>query len=1065
MSVIGSNILAGASGGAGGAEYTIERSLRFNSSDSAHLDKNFASAGNRRTFTFSCWVKRSALTASGEYIFTSSNSTGNNYSTLNFNSSDDKLVFQGNNGSGSLQFNLHTDAVFRDSSAWYSIVLSVDSTQATSSNRVKIYVNGQLQTFSTATYPPQNFEFRINDAQEHRIGSNESQSSYLDAYLADVHFIDGQALAPTDFGEYDSNKVWQPITPVISSLNNGTTWSNNTTGSFDSSYPKTNGFDGNLSTVTYADSSNSAAVQFSGITITQTNRLRVYGASGWSNPHSITSNGNTTTWTNQTSQWHDLTDTFTTPWSFDSYNLTHNGSVSAIEIGGEILIDSYNNSTGYGTNGFYLNFSDNSNNTATTLGKDSSGNGNNWTPNNLSVTAGTGNDSLEDTPTNNWCTFNPLMVAGGTGSTLSNGNLDVTTGSIHQWRTGTIGISSGKWYVEYTATTNGNTHGIGIRANTTTTTPMYSETTAFYWQFYDLNYYDGGSASSYGSRPSAGAIVATAIDLDNGTIEFFVNNVSQGQKTGVTLGDTYQIIWTASGQSGSFNFGQRPFDYTPPTGFKALNTANLPEPTIADGSKYFDIALDTGANILSSTKALCDGNANFLWIKDRANNSTNHHLIDIVRDPQLDGTPYLISNGTDTEATLGTYSAPSGNSVGWAWDAGSSNTSISAGGLNSSVYDQSQTWSTNATLGSGNIYSDGGGVDHVPSRIFDGNSNTSCLPEKGTASSEVSLDLTSTITGVTNIRVQTSSVDNFKINGGSNIASTGNGYQTIYDGAAITLTSLKFIRTSGVSGGGSSTGFSVTSVEINGKQLIDSGVTPSINVPSIASTVRANSLSGVSLALYTGSGATGTVSHGLNKKPEVILLKGRNANEKWKVMHVDANDGSDNYYQNVLHLDTDQDFTGTGNTYPWGGVEPTSLTFGVGNISADANRSGSTSSTNYFAICMTSVEGFSKFGSYTGGGTTHPFVYLGFAPKFLMVKGLADSRSWRIWDSERNSNPNNTTLHADITQTETYYGADDIDLLSNGFKMRSGGSFHNSVNITYLYLAFAEHPFKTARAR
>ena len=72
MSVIGSNILAGASGGAGGAEYTIERSLRFNSSDSAHLDKNFASAGNRRTFTFSCWVKRSALTASGEYIFTSS---------------------------------------------------------------------------------------------------------------------------------------------------------------------------------------------------------------------------------------------------------------------------------------------------------------------------------------------------------------------------------------------------------------------------------------------------------------------------------------------------------------------------------------------------------------------------------------------------------------------------------------------------------------------------------------------------------------------------------------------------------------------------------------------------------------------------------------------------------------------------------------------------------------------------------------------------------------------------------------------------------------------------------
>ena len=381
---------------------------------------------------------------------------------------------------------------------------------------------------------------------------------------------------------------------------------------------------------------------------------------------------------------------------------------------------------------------------------------------------------------------------------------------------------------------------------------------------------------------------------------------------------------------------------------------------------------------------------------------------------------------------------------------------IPAGSLNSSAYNQSQTWSTNSTMTQATGAFTGSALGSSGNAVY---SNT------GNVLTSSSLTINSKLEIYTN-RPHTGAQNGTKItiNGTAYYdkpmaASTG-WSEVDLSSATLPLTTTGNILIEDE--GGNASG--LWSVRVDGKRLVDATASPP-NVPTIASTVRANSLSGVSLALYTGSGATGTVAHGLNKKPEVILLKGRNANEKWKVMHVDANDGSDNYYQNVLHLDTDQDFTGTGNTYPWGGVEPTSLTFGVGNISAEANRSGSTSLTNYFAICMTSVEGFSKFGSYTGGGTTYPFVYLGFAPKFLMVKGLADSRSWRIWDSERNSNPNNTTLHADITETETYYGADDIDLLSNGFKMRSGGSFHNSVNITYLYLAFAEHPFKTARAR
>jgi hypothetical protein len=142
--------------------------------------------------------------------------------------------------------------------------------------------------------------------------------------------------------------------------------------------------------------------------------------------------------------------------------------------------------------------------------------------------------------------------------------------------------------------------------------------------------------------------------------------------------------WTNAYYSGSYfilNAGQRAFAYTAPSGFKALVDTNLPavDAAVAKGSSVFNVALDTGANILTSTKALCGGNANFLWIKDRVNNSTNHHLIDIVRDTGLDGTPFLASNSSSDETTLGTYAAPSGNSVGWGWYAGASTVTNNAG--------------------------------------------------------------------------------------------------------------------------------------------------------------------------------------------------------------------------------------------------------------------------------------------------------------------------------------------------------------------------------------------------
>ena len=208
MSHFHNTALIGASGsGAGGDAYKIDRSLRFNSGDSAYLNRTPSSAGNRKTWTWSGWIKRSDLTSgspNGTVIFSAD--TGNApWTAFQFESSDATLQITTFAGSSP---GLKTNAQFRDPSAWYHLVIAFDTTQSTASDRVKCYVNGVAQTFSNTNYPAQNSDTKVNGTFPQYIGFTNNQ--YFDGYLADVYLIDGQALAPTDFGEYDSNNVWQP---------------------------------------------------------------------------------------------------------------------------------------------------------------------------------------------------------------------------------------------------------------------------------------------------------------------------------------------------------------------------------------------------------------------------------------------------------------------------------------------------------------------------------------------------------------------------------------------------------------------------------------------------------------------------------------------------------------------------------------------------------------------------------------------------------------------------------------------------------------------------------------
>ena len=186
--------------------FDVDQSLRFNDDDSAYLSRTPTTAGNRKTFTFSAWVKAPQIVGYNG-IFSGSN-TGSIYSSIWFNAGT--LVAFGYNAG--TEYNLTTSSLYRDPSAWYHIVWSVDTTQATSSNRMKIYVNGeQVTAFNTETYPTLNLDLQVNNTISHLVGHSLGGVDYLDGYLGEVNFIDGTAKAPADFGETGDYGEWKPI--------------------------------------------------------------------------------------------------------------------------------------------------------------------------------------------------------------------------------------------------------------------------------------------------------------------------------------------------------------------------------------------------------------------------------------------------------------------------------------------------------------------------------------------------------------------------------------------------------------------------------------------------------------------------------------------------------------------------------------------------------------------------------------------------------------------------------------------------------------------------------------
>jgi len=439
----------------------VGNSLRFRASASGYLTRTPSVASNRTTWTWSAWVKRGSLTSTFYLFGARQLATATPYSLVYF-ASNDALTYIDDAGT-----TLQTSQVFRDPAAWYHIVVSVDTTQATAANRYRMFVNGnQVTAFGTATYAAQNSNTAVNAAILHELGiATNGAGSYVspfDGYMTEVNLIDGQALTSNSFGTFNSYGVWQPIT---------------------------------------------------------------YGGS-------------------------------------------------------------------YGTNGFYLPFTNKT--STTTLGYDFSPNGNNWTTNNISLTTGATYDSMTDVPTltsataANYCVLNPIDV-GSSNMVASNANLTFTkSGANFSPIRGTIAVTSGKYYFEMTANTTALTQ-IGVsndyNINQSSGNNSISSTGGIGAAWDSRGYlYQAGSAPAYAYTFTTNDVVMVAFDASTGKIWFGKNGTwntgdpAAGTSPALTASGYNYLTPFANGESGgggSVTFGQRPFSYTPPTGFIALNTYNL----------------------------------------------------------------------------------------------------------------------------------------------------------------------------------------------------------------------------------------------------------------------------------------------------------------------------------------------------------------------------------------------------------------------------------------------------------------------------------------------------------
>ena len=620
------------------------------------------------------------------------------------------------------------------------------------------------------------------------------------------------------------------------------------------------------------------------------------------------------------------------------------------------------------------------------LGADSSGNYNNFTATNLVAT-----DQVLDTPTNNFCTVNPIDNYYASAS-LSEGNLKVGCDTSNTtFVTSTFAQSSGKWYCEIEFDSPPTNAAVGISAPSPSSSTNALGGGAYAWGYQgDGLIFNDGYTSSYGNSYTTSDIVGIALDLDNNKLYFSKNGTWQnsGDPTSGATGTgaisitdpaatnrgQYYICFgddnSGDDPRGIFNFGQDSsfagnktaqgnqdgngkgdFYYEPPSGYLALCTANLSTPEIKlPGESFGTVAYDGNESYPTTAGAErtidVGFQPDFSWLKKR-NEVASNRLFDSIR------------------------------------------------GSNKALY-----------------------------------SNANAAEAAGTA-------------GYIDRWVSTGPVVKAESDGDNRDVNVTGGEYVIWNwkaGGAPTATNSAGAGATPTAG----------SVKIDGSNL---GSALAGTIP--ATKISANTTSGFSIVTFEGTGSNGTVAHGLSQAPELIIVKNIDMVNEWPVGTTEG--GLD--FTDYLKLDGNRAFTD--DDRPFNDTDPTASVFSVGTYDA-ANENNDT----ILAYCFHSVEAYSKVGSYKGNSNADgTFIYTGFKPAYFMFKSSNQTDDWFIMDNKRNTyNLVNDHLKANSNAAGATTAAGDCDFVSNGIKFRVNDNGNNS-GYDYIYLAFAESPFKYSNAR
>jgi hypothetical protein len=544
-------------------EYQIPASLRFRSGSPAYISFTPTVAGNRKTWTYNVWFKRGAL---GTHQFLLNSGSAGNDDSIDF--SGDQLRFYLNGGTTGGKF---TTAVFRDTSAFYNFLFVCDLNNPVAADRMQIWSSGiRVTNFSVSIDPASTYNTLINNNQLTRIGSNITPAGFLDGYLAEVNFVDGLALTPAAFGNFDENSNWK-------------------------------------------------AKKYTG---------------------------------------------------------------------------------SYGTNGFYLNFSNTT--TLSTLVADTSGNNKTLTPNGFSLAALTPTyDAMIDTPLGgggsergNYATLNPLneLPLNGGGANLTNGNLTISNGnggtSTGSYYCSTLAMPSGKFYCELHTTSTG-TANLNFGIVPSRLARGYVGTISCILAIYGSVAQNSISVNGTTTQSNLGFasnsdIYGIAFDADARTLQFYRNGTAYGTQITGLVADEYLFTVYSSKDSGgvvsagSINFGQRPFTYVPPTGFKPLHTGNLSNPTITNPKTQFDIVTRQGVGGVGGTVSSLLFAPGMLWdaTRSRVGDKDIHdslrgapkYVLSNIPGAEVNGTVY---NFTSNGYTISSNDWPTSDAVvEWIWKAG-----------------------------------------------------------------------------------------------------------------------------------------------------------------------------------------------------------------------------------------------------------------------------------------------------------------------------------------------------------------------------------------------------------